>query len=88
MQSKITIEIDHDNQPIIQIRYEESNDVRDKLVKRFLETFKGESCLATFYFSSNSAYGDISATIRPIPPESLQETVSKIMDNPVTNSLS
>ena len=79
MKSRITIEIDHDNQPIIQIQYEESPDVRDKLVKRFLESFGGSSCWATFYFSQNSEYGDISASIRPIHPTNLPEAVKPMI---------
>ena len=39
MKSKITIDVDQDNQPIIKVEYSESDDVRDKLVKRFIENF-------------------------------------------------
>lgn len=50
MKSKITIDFDWDNQPIIRIEYEDSPDVRDKLVKRFMESFGGGSCFATFFY--------------------------------------
>lgn len=39
MKSKIFIDVDHDNQPIIRIEHYHSDDVRDKLVAKFLETF-------------------------------------------------
>jgi len=50
MKSKVTIDVDNDNQPVIKIEYSPSEDVRDKLVKRFLESFGGESRWAEFYF--------------------------------------
>lgn len=70
MKSKLTIDLDHDNQPVIKIDYFYSEDVRDKMVKRFLETFGGDSCWAAFrYENDNTApYGstDRTAVIRPI----------------------
>lgn len=46
MKSKLTIDLDEDNQPIILIHYNESEDVRDKMVKIFLQSFVSESPLA------------------------------------------
>jgi len=67
MKSKICIDLDDDNQPIIKIRYENSEDVRDKMVKKFLETFGGDSCLATFIFQEYRSDHSISTSkIRPI----------------------
>jgi hypothetical protein len=73
MKSKITIEIDWDNQPIICINYFHSEDVRDSLVKRFLETFGGDSCIAHFSFFNaiNTEYVNSRATIRPMSPKDL-----------------
>lgn len=67
MRSKIMIDLDHDNQPIIKIDYYASEDVRDKMVKRFLETF-GESSEATFMFINDPsmAYPNSTAIIRPV----------------------
>jgi hypothetical protein len=81
MKSRITIEIDHDNQPIIKINYEPSGDVRDALVKRFMESFGGASCWATFLFD-NAGYeaNNRVATIRPIHPTELPEKVGSIVD--------
>lgn len=69
MLSRIQIDLDNDNQPIIKIDYKSSEDVRDKMVKRFMETFGGDSWFATFHFlpttidlGNNSA-----AVIRPLP---------------------
>lgn len=74
MKSRITIDVDIDNQPIIKIEYSASEDVRDKLVKKFMETFGGDSRWAEFYFlnntviSENSIYGQANSTaiVRPI----------------------
>lgn len=45
MNSKITIEINFDNgnEPVIQIIFRNSDDVRDKLIKSFLERLGGDS---------------------------------------------
>lgn len=81
MKSKITIEIDHDNQPIIKIDYEPSPDVRDSLVKRFLETFEGKSCYCTFYFIDipSQATGSL-ARIRPIKPDDMKDVAKTMLD--------
>jgi hypothetical protein len=39
MKSKVRIGVDTDNQPIIEVLWEESEDVRDLLVLRFIESF-------------------------------------------------
>lgn len=84
MKSKITIDVDWDNQPIIKIEYEDSPDVRDKLVKRFMEGFAGESCWASFYFDQ-SVEEMINKTgkrakLRPIEPHKLWEYVDQIKE--------
>lgn len=68
MKSRITIDVDYSNQPVIRIEYQQSEDVRDKLVKRFMETFGSESTFANFYYI-NSADTNSLAEIRPIGPE-------------------
>lgn len=80
MKSRITIDIDHDNQPIIRIHYLESEDVRDFLVKRFLETFGPDSSYASFRFVDNSVANlNASARIRPIKPEEMLDVAKTIM---------
>lgn len=80
MKSKIFIDVDHDNQPIIKIDYNPSEDVRDKLVKKFLETFGAEVCWAQFNYVEDRSmpfnHGEKSAIIRPICAYDLPE-VSK-----------
>jgi hypothetical protein len=52
MKSRITIEVDFDNgnQPVIQIlHYPDSTDVRDKLLKKFLEDL-GIGSLCKIYY--------------------------------------
>lgn len=72
MKSKITIEIDDDNQPIIKINYVESEDVRDSLVKRFLDTFGSEVCWAKFNYI-NYSLPNKKAILRPISAYDLPE---------------
>lgn len=71
MKSKILIDVDYDNQPIIKIEYQNSEDVRDKLVKRFLEAFGGQSAYASFYFVDAQPHEGQRAMVRPIPPDLL-----------------
>ncbi len=73
MKSKITIDLAEDNQPVILINYVPSEDVRDKMIKRFLETFGYESRWARMTFQSLPD-GSIS-TMRPIPPNELEYDV-------------
>lgn len=72
MKSRITIDVDSNNQPIIKIEYEHSEDVRDKLVKRFLEGFEDASTFANFYVFS-STEGKTSSYIRPIGKKKAKE---------------
>lgn len=74
MKSKVSIDVDFDNQPIIKIEYEESTDVRDKLVKKFLESFGGDSTWASFQFENGpfSKVVNKIATIRPLTPSDLK----------------
>ena len=78
MKSKLTIDLDDDNQPIILIDYVYSEDVRDKIVKRFIESFGSESCYARFGYlnwaTDSSPYGGLSRAckIRPIKETELE----------------
>lgn len=75
MKSKIRIELDNDNSPIIQVDYHPTDDVRDKLVKRFIEGFDN-SILARviFDFQDRGSPEAISFKIKPIPSNELQNT--------------
>jgi len=80
MKSKITIEIDHDNQPIIRIAYEYSPDVRDTLVKRFLESFGSDACWSKFYYDNHDPnQPNKHAILRPICAVDLPEE-AKVMN--------
>lgn len=87
MKSKITIDMDWDNQPIIKIEYQESDDVRDKMVKRFMETFGGSSCWATFFYdqsiSEMTEKTNSKAQIRPLKPSQLGEHWKDMRDSVV-----
>lgn len=81
MKSRIQIDIDHDNQPIIKIEYSPSGDVRDTMVKRFLETFGSNSCFAQFRYVDQN-HGEVLnsvAIIRPISQAEFEEE-AKTMD--------
>jgi hypothetical protein len=56
MKSRLTIEIDFEdgNKPVIEMKYESSDDVRDKLIKAFMEGLSSQStwCRAMFYGST------------------------------------
>lgn len=80
MKSKILIDVDYDNQPIIRIEYQNSEDVRDKLVKRFLEAFGGQSMYASFYFVDAQPHEGQRAMVRPIAPDMLMSNVSIISE--------
>ena len=75
MKSKLTIDLDFDNQPIIKIDYVPSEDVRDKMVKRFLESFGSSSAWARLKYEDDSL-----CILRPIPPEDLEDN-GKEMSN-------
>lgn len=80
MKSKIMIDLDEDNQPIIKIDYFYSEDVRDKMVKRFLETFE-TGCWARFqYLNNGTEYVNSNAKIRPLTPEELKLDLKKIQE--------
>jgi hypothetical protein len=71
MKSRITVDLDWDNQPVIKIQYEDSEDVRDKMVKRMLQGFGGISTwLEIGWVKNNSliegADKSSEAIIRPI----------------------
>lgn len=83
MKSRIWVDIDHQNKPVIKIRYINSEDVRDKIVKRFLESFGGSSCWATFYYDAPGIHSDSinsEATITPINAYDLPEAVVPIQN--------
>lgn len=50
MKSKITIDVDYDNLPIIKIEHVPSDDVRDTLVQRFVHQFANSIGYAKFVF--------------------------------------
>lgn len=74
MKSRITVDLDEDNNPIIKIQYSYSEDVRDSLVKRFLEKFGSQSCWARFMFVEDDPAGRVSTShITPITASQIPE---------------
>jgi len=84
MKSKITIDLDEDNQPVIKISKQFSEDVRDKMVVRFLESFGFESteCKILFNYPSPGEY-----TIRPVPSKPIEGTVTSSAGDTVLLSI-
>lgn len=80
MKSKITIEIDFENQrkPIIQILHQDSPDVRDNLVADFLQMLGHESNLCKIEYAGEVYHSsNIDSfkkwTISPIEPDSTRK---------------
>jgi hypothetical protein len=83
MKSKITIDVDQDNTPIIKVEYIPSEDVRDKLVKKFLEAFGSYSCWAHTFFIHNENAPVVNNTmiVRPISSDDLKEQAEGMINN-------
>jgi len=80
MKSRITIDVDYDNQPILKIEYSESDDVRDKLVKRFLEGFGGLSSWCKYTPMNSGHNTTLESWLHPIKPNSFDlEENSKLL---------
>jgi len=70
MKSRISIDVAEDNQPIIKIEYRHSDDVRDKLIKRFLENID-EGSEVGFRYTDNVP-GGCNSELRPYPVDTLE----------------
>lgn len=87
MKSRITIDFDFENnQPVIEINYQSSDDVRDKLVNGFLERLGYDS--AWFRILSNTSGGAEQCTIkigaiRPCDLTKEQELMSMLTCIPI-----
>lgn len=81
MLSKIRIDINDRNEPIILVEWVNSDDIRDKLVKRFIEGFGHESNEAVMKFEDQKPgeYTCISITPRNIGRKSVKQVVESIL---------
>jgi hypothetical protein len=84
MKSRITIEVDFDNGnlPVIKIVSRESDDVRDKLLRSFLQQLNHKSRWCVIQYEGYDTVHEEGAikytnnwTLRPIPPESFLEEI-------------
>ena len=74
MKSKITIEFDECNVPCIDIKYEPSDDVRDKMIRKFIHTCANiESGLVKIQTAQISENGSRITRITPIPLERMND---------------
>lgn len=80
MRSRITMEIDFSdqNKPVIQVSEVSSDDVRDKIVRSFRDTFGYTSMWCRVIFSSSVENEDKMYTIRPIPPQDILKEAEKM----------
>lgn len=81
MLSRITIEVDFENgnQPVIQILHPiESDDVRDKLIKAFLQSLQHASSWLKIEWQDRHREGESRILIRPVTPDRMLEQ-SKVM---------
>lgn len=78
MKSKIQISVDETNQPVIKIEYNASDDVRDLLVKKFIENFNHQSWAKGVWLSNDNS-SSLTVNIAPISSEeTLREEHEKI----------
>jgi hypothetical protein len=87
MNSKITIEVDFDNnnEPVFQIIYRPSDDVRDKLIKSFLERLGGDSEWCQIYCTGSVEetavnYASQRWVIRAIHPKDIRTTGQTMLE--------
>jgi hypothetical protein len=97
MRSRISIDLDFNNEPILKIEYNESEDVRDKIVKRFLEKFASISSWCKIewdherlYTNGNNMNAGVSI-ISPVVPKEIQHEINLMTErliivNPVSPS--
>lgn len=67
MKSRVTFDLDGGNNPIILAHAEHSDDVRDKIAKRFVEKLGHSSNLAVISFMPQSINGIQDLHISPLP---------------------
>lgn len=95
MKSRITIEVDFDmNQPFLKVQFVESEDVRDKLLKAFIERLEHTSMFFQTYqinpSKNNGAY-QLDFQIWAVSPKELDGLTEKIslmkrLNTPVENA--
>lgn len=81
IKSRISIEVDfeNNNQPVIQILSQHSDDTRDALISHFLEGRKFQSRWATIEYKGEKLGGGSIFHLSIVPPEKLEGEM-KLMD--------
>lgn len=95
MKSSIKVDfIDNGNglQPVIAIRLEDSEDVRDSLLKTFFQVLGGQSSWLSVsfdhYITNDEGVSRTFISIHPIPPSELNETLQIIKKRVDTDNYS
>jgi hypothetical protein len=78
MKSKVQFDIDQTGNPVVSMRVEVTDDVRDKLAKRFIEKLGHDSALAVISFRPDPIEGVSDAVINPVPPVDIFSTNDEI----------
>lgn len=78
MKSKITIDLDEDNQPVIKVDFQTSEDVRDKMIARFFEKLGYGSVWFRMKVFPHDTLGT-KYIIRPISSEELEKEGNEIL---------
>lgn len=73
MLSKITIEVEETGVPYLSIKFVPSDDVRDKLIERYLARFQKESSYAQFYIYRSNPDGSKQAVLNPLTISELSQ---------------
>lgn len=75
MQSKVSYDLGYENEPIIKVKAVASDDVRDKIARRFVETFRhGDSQWCEILPCAENEYW-----VWPIKPEELRRKANEML---------
>lgn len=78
MNSKITIDVSHDGHEQILLKYVPSEDLRDRLLARFIQKFTYQQSMAVFLVTEERPDGTTTAIIQPLSPYELEDHVERV----------
>lgn len=81
MKSKLRIELDEDNSPVIELEFVPSEDLRDKVANKFRERFEYWSSYCIVRWDDTPQVGRGSRMIiSPVSPCDMKDLISKLKD--------
>jgi hypothetical protein len=79
MKSKVRIELDENNSPVVELEFIASEDLRDKVAHQFRERFEYWSSYCIVRWDDTPVVGKGSRMlISPVPPDEMEALVEKI----------